>query len=74
MYDNIDNASLKWLVNRHLVFVCDDFVCVFGIFYSDLESNIAGINEDLKNFESQLKFASEIQSVAEVLCNIALKI
>ena len=41
------------------------FVFLFG-FSSDLESNIDGINEDLKNFESRLKFASEIQSVAEV--------
>ena len=38
------------------------FVC-----FADLENNIAGINEDLKGFESRLKFASEIQSVAEVL-------
>ncbi|XP_078365161.1 uncharacterized protein LOC144649523 isoform X2 [Oculina patagonica] len=30
-----------------------------------LENNIAGINEDLKGFESRLKFASEIQSAAE---------
>jgi len=48
------------------------FVCLF--FPSDLESNITGINEDLKNFESRLKFASEIQSFAEVGCNATLKI
>nr|XP_058941790.1 unconventional prefoldin RPB5 interactor 1-like [Pocillopora verrucosa] len=30
-----------------------------------LEKNIAGIKEDLKNFESAVNFASEIQSVAE---------
>ena len=34
----------------------------------DLEKNIAGIKEDLKNFESAVNFASEIQSVAEVKC------
>ena len=48
-------------------------VCLF-FFPLDLESNIAGISEDLKNFESRLKFASEIQSFAEVGCNAALKI
>lgn len=31
----------------------------------DLEKNITGIKEDLKNFQSALSFASEIQSVAE---------
>ena len=35
----------------------------------DLEKNIAGIKEDLKNFESAVNFASEIQSIAEVKCN-----
>jgi len=50
------------------------FVHLFLFFLSDLESNIAGINEDLKNFESRLKFASEIQSFAEVGCNAPLKI
>lgn len=30
-----------------------------------LEKNIAGIKEDLKNFESAVNFASEIQSIAE---------
>ena len=40
-----------------------------GLPFLDLEKNIAGINEDLKNFQSTLNFASEIQSVAEVKWN-----
>lgn len=47
-----------------------NFLC----FLADLENNIAGINEDLKSFESRLKFASEIQSAAEVLHNLQFKI
>lgn len=34
--------------------------------FLDLESNIAGINEDIKSFDARLKFAADIQSVAEV--------
>ena len=34
---------------------------------SDLEDNIAGINKDIKSFDARLKFAADIQSVAEVI-------
>lgn len=34
---------------------------------SGLEDNIAGINKDIKSFDARLKFAADIQSVAEVI-------
>ncbi|XP_015747145.1 PREDICTED: unconventional prefoldin RPB5 interactor-like isoform X2 [Acropora digitifera] len=37
------------------------------MFTNDLEDNIAGINKDIKSFDARLKFAADIQSVAEVI-------
>ena len=38
-----------------------------SIHFADLESSITGINEDIKSFDARLKFAADIQSVAEVI-------
>ena len=33
----------------------------------DLETNIAGLNADIESFDARIKFASDIQSTAEVV-------
>ena len=50
------------VVSRTPFFYFHDDICNF----TDLESNIAGINEDIKSFDARLKFAADIQSAAEV--------
>ena len=68
-----DFLYLKCSISSLLAFACPLSVGVQAhemlLWYchiSGLEDNIAGINKDIKSFDARLKFAADIQSVAEV--------
>ena len=47
----------------YVFFICSSWFSSF----KDLETNIAGLNADIESFDARIKFASDIQSMAEVV-------
>lgn len=47
----------------YVFFICSSWFSSF----KDLETNIAGLNADIESFDARIKFASDIQSTAEVV-------
>lgn len=51
------------MCNFMFFFICSSWFSSF----KDLETNIAGLNADIESFDARIKFASDIQSAAEVV-------
>lgn len=59
----ITMKTLSINVQFYVFFICSSWFSSF----KDLETNIAGLNADIESFDARIKFASDIQSAAEVV-------
>ena len=59
----ITMKTLSVNVQFYVFFICSSWFSSF----KDLETNIAGLNADIESFDARIKFASDIQSTAEVV-------
>ena len=59
----ITMKTLSINVQFYVFFICSSWFSSF----KDLETNIAGLNADIESFDARIKFASDIQSTAEVV-------